>query len=95
MSDSGPWLDIFYALTPPSGPVPFPLPRLAPLARVMLIGQRMKNVSFIAGPRNGGYVNARFAGMHHSAEGRVGLLEAGVALLVLAALIGFAWLVAA
>gem|GEM_PF-4932165 len=61
----------------------------------MLKTGRMKNVSFVAGPRPGSYINTRLAGLHHSAEGRLGWLEAGVALFIIAALVGFAWLIAA
>lgn len=49
----------------------------------------MKNVTYIAGPKNGEFVNARMAGLHHSSEVRVGLAEALVALTVLALVVGF------
>lgn len=50
----------------------------------------MKNVSFTAGPKNGDFVNARMSGMHHSAEGHLGLGEVVFAGFIVIALIGFA-----
>jgi hypothetical protein len=50
----------------------------------------MKNVSFTAGPKNGGFVNARMSAMHHSAESRLGLAEIVFAGFIVVALVGFA-----
>jgi hypothetical protein len=50
----------------------------------------MKNVSYIAGPKSGEYVNARLAAMHHHSEARIGVVEAVFAFAVLAAVVGFA-----
>jgi hypothetical protein len=55
----------------------------------MLNSTCMKNVTYIAGPKNGEFVNARMAGLHHSSEVRVGMAEAVVALTVLALVVGF------
>jgi hypothetical protein len=60
------------------------------LARPMLFGRCMKNVTFFAGPKSGGFVNTRMSAMHHSSEARVGMAEAVVAFAVLAAVVGFA-----
>lgn len=50
----------------------------------------MKNVSFTAGPKNGGFVNARMSTLHHSAEGRMGMAEIVFAGVIVIALVGFA-----
>lgn len=50
----------------------------------------MKNVSFTVGPKSGAFVSTRLSAMHHSAESRVGLVEAMFACLVVVALVGFA-----
>jgi hypothetical protein len=52
--------------------------------------ETVKNVTFIAGPKNGAFVNTRLTTMHHSAEGRMGLAEAIVACFFVVALLGFA-----
>lgn len=49
----------------------------------------MKNVSFIAGPKNGGFVHARMSSMHHSAEPKMGMAELVFAGVIVMALVGF------
>jgi len=51
----------------------------------------MKNVSFTAGPKNGGFVNTRMSTLHHSAESRLGFAEAIFAGAIVLALAGFAF----
>jgi hypothetical protein len=53
----------------------------------------MKNVTFIAGPKSGSFVNTRLSALHHSGESRLGVAETVFACLVVAALVGFAVLV--
>jgi hypothetical protein len=53
----------------------------------------MKNVTFIAGPKSGSFVNTRLSALHHSGENRLGMVETVFACLVVAALVGFAVLV--
>ncbi|HEU5069493.1 MAG TPA: hypothetical protein VFV96_03660 [Verrucomicrobiae bacterium] len=53
----------------------------------------MKNVTFIAGPKSGSFVNTRLSALHHSGESRLGVAETVFACLVVAALVGFAMLV--
>ena len=50
----------------------------------------MKNVTFTVDPKSGAFVNARLSALHHSAECRMGLMEALFACIVVAALVGFA-----
>lgn len=50
----------------------------------------VKNVTFTVGPKSGAFVNTRLSALHHSAETRVGLVEAMFACFVVAALVGFA-----
>ena len=54
-------------------------------------GITMKNVSFTAGPKNGGFVNTRMSSLHHSAEGRMGFAELVFAGMIVLALAGFAF----
>jgi hypothetical protein len=49
----------------------------------------VKNVTFTVEPKNGAFVNSRLSALHHSAEGRLGLMEAVVACFVVVALVGF------
>jgi len=49
----------------------------------------VKNVTFIAGPKNGAFVNTRLSTLHHSAESRVGFAEVVLACFVVVALLGF------
>jgi hypothetical protein len=53
----------------------------------------MKNILFIAGPKNGAFVNTRLSTMHHSAEPRIGFAETAFACLVVVALVGFAFVI--
>ena len=53
----------------------------------------MKNISFTVEPKSGAFVNSRMSAMHHSAESRVGLIEVAIACLVVAALVGFAFVI--
>ena len=50
----------------------------------------VKNVTFTVEPKSGAFVNTRLSALHHSAESRVGLIEAAFACVVVAALVGFA-----
>jgi len=53
--------------------------------------ETMKNVSFTAGPKNGAFVSTRMSTKHHSAEGRMGIVEAVFAGVIVLALAGFAF----
>ena len=53
----------------------------------------MKNISFTVNPKSGALVNTRLSALHHSAETRVGLVEVAFAFFVVAALVGFAFLI--
>jgi hypothetical protein len=50
----------------------------------------MKNVSFTAGPKSGGFVTARMSTLHHSAEHRLSTGEIVFVGLIVLALVGFA-----
>ncbi len=51
----------------------------------------MKNVSYSAGPKNGGFVHSRISSLHHSSEGRMGIGEAVFAGIIILSLAGFAF----
>ena len=53
----------------------------------------MKNISFTVEPKNGAFVNSRMSALHHSAESRIGLVEAGIACLIVAVLVCFAFVI--
>jgi len=53
----------------------------------------VKNVTFSVEPKSGAFVNTRLSALHHSAEGRVGLVETLFACVVVLALVGFTLLI--